>query len=112
MQSVAEDLEIDTDIDGGTHQAALRLREELGLVDERTAASALGVPLERFRYWRTKGDGPDFIRLGEVIAYERHALRAFVVANRQSRALGAGSWKRRGLTEYEIENLREGTFCG
>lgn len=51
------------------------------LVDEHEAAQRLGgLPLSTLRYWRHRGAGPTYVRLGRRIYYRDIDLCAFVDA--------------------------------
>ena len=48
------------------------------LMDPRTTADYLGVAVLSLADWRTKGAGPDYIKVGASVRYRRSALEAWL----------------------------------
>lgn len=62
------------DGDRGTHMTAR-------LVNTQTAADYLGLRPVTLEAWRTRGGGPEYVRLGRAIRYDMAALDRFIEAN-------------------------------
>lgn len=57
------------------------------LVRAATLAAEIGVCERTLAYWRAKGIGPDWIRLGErVVAYPRSSIREWLAAQHRRSA--------------------------
>lgn len=48
---------------------------------EMQAASFLNVSVRTLQAWRIRGGGPDFVKHGRLVRYQRRALVAFLEAN-------------------------------
>lgn len=48
------------------------------LINEREAATLLGLSVKCLQGWRLRGGGPPFVKLGRAVRYEVPALEAFV----------------------------------
>ena len=48
------------------------------LIDTRQAAEALGMSPDTLALWRSKGEGPPFVKLGRAVRYRRADLDAWV----------------------------------
>lgn len=53
---------------------------------EMQAAAFLGVSVRTLQGWRSRGGGPDFVRCGRAIRYQRRALLAYIEQNTVARA--------------------------
>jgi predicted site-specific integrase-resolvase len=60
------------------------------LLNEHDAASMLNVSAGTLRNWRSKGDGPPFIRVGSAIRYAPEGLRQYVEARTRNATVGRG----------------------
>lgn len=50
----------------------------------REAAEYLGVAAQTLNRWRmNEGEGPDFVKMGRRVVYERETLDAWLVSNRR-----------------------------
>lgn len=50
----------------------------------REAAEYLGVAAQTLNRWRmTEGEGPDFVKMGRRVVYERETLDTWLAANRR-----------------------------
>lgn len=60
------------------------------LLDEHQAASLMALSVRTLQAWRTRGEGPQFIRLGRAVRYRRSHivvwLDARVMASTQERS--------------------------
>lgn len=54
------------------------------LVDTKEAARILNLAPATLATWRTRGGGPDYVKLGSRVAYARPTLRAWALARRRS----------------------------
>ncbi len=54
------------------------------LLNEDEAAVFLNVDVKTLQYWRWKGGGPRFVKLGRLVRYEISALDAYIDQNRKS----------------------------
>ncbi|MEW6490299.1 MAG: helix-turn-helix domain-containing protein [Thermodesulfobacteriota bacterium] len=48
------------------------------LVAEREAASQLGMTVRALQNWRSRGEGPPYIKLGRSVRYSPEALERYV----------------------------------
>jgi hypothetical protein len=48
------------------------------LLDERAAANFLDISHLTLRKWRCVGGGPEFVKIGRCVRYERSGLERFV----------------------------------
>jgi len=72
-----------------------RIRPKQYLLKEREAAELLAIRPTTLRRWRWAGKGPQFLKIGGAVRYERTTLNAFIdAAKRRSTSdvqLGAAS---------------------
>ncbi|MDH3664216.1 MAG: helix-turn-helix domain-containing protein [Alphaproteobacteria bacterium] len=54
------------------------------LLNEHEVARELGLSVKTLRKWRWSGDGPDFIKIGRAVRYERQAIDALKEAGRRT----------------------------
>lgn len=52
-----------------------------GTLTSLEAAKFLGVHVQTVKNWRAKGTGPEYMRIGRIIAYHEEDLRAWVYKN-------------------------------
>jgi hypothetical protein len=64
--------------------AAAATRDKLGLLTEGELANAIGVEESTLQVWRSRGEGPDFTKLGKSVFYTMDALDEWVMERRQS----------------------------
>jgi len=57
---------------------------KLELIDEKEAAQLLNLRPSTLRAWRCQGRGPNFLRLGGAVRYEREDLIKFIETSRIS----------------------------
>jgi predicted DNA-binding transcriptional regulator AlpA len=62
------------------------LRQELGIISTEELAAALDIPLSTVVTWRSRGGGPNFVRLGKHVQYRVEDVRAWILANLQRAA--------------------------
>ena len=54
------------------------------LVNERDAGEYLGgIPVKTMRNWRSRGEGPSFVKLGALVRYDVADLDAYVERHRR-----------------------------
>lgn len=51
------------------------------LINERMAAETLAVAVRTLQWWRIRGGGPKFVKLGRAVRYRRSDLLAWIDAN-------------------------------
>ncbi len=51
------------------------------LRDERFVAKRLRVKVKTLQAWRTRGGGPEFIKVGRLVRYSDHSVERFLAAN-------------------------------
>jgi excisionase family DNA binding protein len=49
-----------------------------GLLNEKEAAEYLNVSVGLLRRWRLFRQGPNYVKLGRLVRYERSALEAYI----------------------------------
>lgn len=64
------------------------------LLNNDEAADELGISRRTLPVWRVQGKGPQFVKIGKLVRYERMALEAWKQANTHS------STSRSGLQAY------------
>ena len=57
--------------------------EKEPLLTEKQAGEFLRVEVKTLQYWRWKGGGPQFIKIGRLVRYQPADLQAFIDANRK-----------------------------
>ncbi len=80
-----------------------QLRWELGILSEDDLAAVLGIEVRTLRNWRTKRQGPPWIKAG-VILYRRTSVMAWLAAGR--------ALARRGPTGMRFSFTHSHTFPG
>ncbi len=61
------------------------------LINEHSAAEALGVRVSTMRAWRLSGRGPSFVRVGRCVRYRPSVLSQFVTAGERRSTSDPGS---------------------
>lgn len=51
------------------------------LLTERQAAERIAIPVSTLRYWRSTGEGPNFVKIGKYVRYDANTLTEFVQRN-------------------------------
>lgn len=51
------------------------------LINEQTAAEALAVAVRTLQWWRIRGGGPKFVKLGRAVRYRRADLMDWIDEN-------------------------------
>lgn len=51
------------------------------LINEREAAQILAVAVRTLQWWRIRGGGPKFVKLGRAVRYRRSDLLDWIDAN-------------------------------
>jgi hypothetical protein len=64
--------------------AAANIREKLELMTETEFADAIGVEESTLQVWRSRGEGPDFTKLGKSVFYSLPNVAEWVAQRRQS----------------------------
>lgn len=62
-------------------ERAERLRDKFDLLSPADLAALLSVDERTLATWRTQKRGPDFVRLGRMVAYRRADVNAWVELN-------------------------------
>ena len=60
----------------------MELRSQIGLFTTEEVASALEVTAHTLAQWRAEKRGPDFVKLGRGIFYQRADLQKWIDANK------------------------------
>ena len=77
-----EEREVRVDPKRRTYQQTSSLDvSEIQLLDEREVSRRLSVSVNTLRYWRTCGDGPNYVKLGRLVRYHAAALEKFILRN-------------------------------
>jgi len=58
------------------------------LLTEREAADIIRRPGETLRYWRWRGEGPPWFKLGRRVVYDRADLETWIDAQKRSTGTG------------------------
>ena len=66
-----------------------------GYHDRESAARLLCVTVATLSTWRSRGLGPDYVRIGKVVFYRDCDLEAFLAAGRRKPGRPAGSRTRK-----------------
>ncbi|EIC23784.1 helix-turn-helix transcriptional regulator [Thiorhodovibrio frisius] len=61
------------------------------LESETQAALYLGVSPRTLQAWRVRGTGPQFVKLGRSVRYDRAALDAFIAENARTNTVGGAA---------------------
>lgn len=87
-------------------EVAQRLRERLGFVSEAQFAAMMLVSTDTLQYWRMRGTGPKFVRLGRGVFYRLKDIELWMDENVHSstKTSGASGF---AVRELEGEELRE-----
>lgn len=56
--------------------------EPVQLLDETAVASRLGVEKKTLQAWRTRGDGPPFLKIGRLVKYHPDDVQAWTDSRR------------------------------
>lgn len=51
------------------------------LLDPREVSERLGISTSTLAYWRTRGEGPAFVKAGKSVRYTEAALAEWIEAN-------------------------------
>jgi len=62
----------------------MSVSHETRLVNERDAATILGLKVSTLRRWRWSGDGPPHHKIGNAVRYSPADLEAFIRAGRRN----------------------------
>jgi len=54
------------------------------LLTEKEAGDLLGIEVKTLQYWRWKGGGPEFVKIGRLVRYSPAALKSYCEQNRKS----------------------------
>jgi len=57
---------------------ATKLREELDLIPVEEFATALGLEQQTLAAWRSEGEGPNYVKLGKTVFYQRDSIAEWV----------------------------------
>lgn len=57
------------------------VRRELGLITPDELAGALGLSIATVDTWRSRGGGPDYVRLGKCVHYRLDDVKRWILAN-------------------------------
>jgi hypothetical protein len=58
-----------------------RQMTDIQLLDEQEVSRRLSVSVNTLRYWRSSGDGPNYVKLGRLVRYDAVALEKFILRN-------------------------------
>lgn len=81
-------------------EVAQRLRERLGFVSEVQFAAMMLVTADTLQYWRMRGTGPKFVRLGRGVFYRLKDIELWMDENVHSSTKTSGG---SGFTVRELE---------
>jgi hypothetical protein len=60
------------------------------LLTEKQAAAYLNMVVKTLQNWRWRGDGPPFVKLGDLVRYRRRDLDELILANLRTSTSDAG----------------------
>lgn len=67
---------------------AMRLRDELDLIEPALLARLLNITEQTLAVWRSEKTGPDYVKLGKSVFYRGADLEAWVDRNTHQASLG------------------------
>jgi len=51
------------------------------LLTESQTAERIAIPVSTLRYWRSTGEGPNFVKIGKYVRYDPSTLERFIQQN-------------------------------
>lgn len=65
-----------------TNDLTARLRQEMGLMTEEDLAALVGIKVDTLILWRAENKGPDYVKLGRTVFYQRQDVLDWIKANK------------------------------